>query len=191
DQEIVWVRITSEDGFSFLLDKRAVECSGTLRDMVDDSLGFTEAHSKTISLAYRYVSETEPEPEASLTIFGLCCYPVCYYTQLPHCAAPTHLDDYCADYYSGGMTVAKIARDTPLTDLTAGPILIYQLSLLHLASQLPLVPSHGISRPVYSAAVVEKVVEYLNFRYLFKDTTKAQDIPDFSKRIPPEIVLEV
>jgi hypothetical protein len=52
-----------------------------------DSLGFTEAHSKTISLAYRYVSETEPEPEASLTIFGLCCYPVCYYTQLPHCAA--------------------------------------------------------------------------------------------------------
>ncbi|CEL61461.1 Elongin-C OS=Schizosaccharomyces pombe (strain 972 / ATCC 24843) GN=elc1 PE=3 SV=1 [Rhizoctonia solani AG-1 IB] len=94
DQEIVWVRITSEDGFSFLLDKRAVECSGTLRDMVDDSLGFTEAHSKTISLAYR-------------------------------------------------------------------------------------------------AAVVEKVVEYLNFRYLFKDTTKTQDIPDFSKRIPPEIVLEV
>ncbi|CCO36040.1 hypothetical protein BN14_10162 [Rhizoctonia solani AG-1 IB] len=71
DQEIVWVRITSEDGFSFLLDKRAVECSGTLRDMVDDSLGFTEAHSKTISLAYRYVSETEPEPEASLTIFVL------------------------------------------------------------------------------------------------------------------------
>ncbi|CAE6386610.1 unnamed protein product [Rhizoctonia solani] len=80
DQEIVWVRITSEDGFSFLLDKRAVECSGTLKDMVDDSLGFTEAHSKTISLAYRY---------------------------------------------------------------------------------------------------------------LYKDTTKAQDIPDFSKRIPPEIVLEV
>ncbi|GAB1521188.1 elongin C [Rhizoctonia solani] len=94
DQEIVWVRITSEDDFSFLLDKRAVECSGTLKDMVDDSLGFTEAHSKTISLAYR-------------------------------------------------------------------------------------------------AAVVEKVVEYLNFRYLYKDTTKAQDIPDFSKRIPPEIVLEV
>ncbi|CUA73302.1 hypothetical protein RSOLAG22IIIB_05250 [Rhizoctonia solani] len=94
EQDPVWVRITSEDGFSFLLDKRAVECSVTLRDMVDDSLGFSEAQSKTISLSYR-------------------------------------------------------------------------------------------------AAVVEKVVEYLNFRYLYKDTSKPQDIPDFSKRIPPEIVLEV
>jgi hypothetical protein len=35
EEDIEWVRIKSDDGFSFLLDKRAIECSGTLKDMLD------------------------------------------------------------------------------------------------------------------------------------------------------------
>lgn len=42
-----------------------------------------------------------------------------------------------------------------------------------------------------SAAVVEKVVEYLNFRHIYKEAASATDVPDFSKRIPPEIALEL
>jgi hypothetical protein len=49
---------------------------------------------------------------------------------------------------------------------------------------------HSLQRR-FSAAVVEKVVEYLNFRYIHKDVTKQHDIPDFTKRIPPEIALEL
>ncbi|KAB5590449.1 hypothetical protein CTheo_6112 [Ceratobasidium theobromae] len=91
--EIEWVRIKSDDGFSFLLDKRVVESSPTLKDMLDVDLGFSEARSKTCSLAFR-------------------------------------------------------------------------------------------------AAVVEKVVEYLNFRYLYKNA-KSHEIPEFNKRVPPEIALEL
>ncbi|KAG9079561.1 hypothetical protein FRC06_007661 [Ceratobasidium sp. 370] len=98
--EIEWIRIKSGDGFSFLVDKKVVECSVTLRDMLDASSGFAEAQSKTCSLQYRP------------------------------------------------------------------------------------------GRVVYSAAVVEKVVEYLNFHYLYKEA-KPQDIPDFRTRIPPELALEL
>ncbi|QRV93334.1 Skp1 family [Ceratobasidium sp. AG-Ba] len=51
--ETEWIRITSEDEFSFLVDKKVVECSGTLRSMLDDTFGFAEAKSKTCHLQYR------------------------------------------------------------------------------------------------------------------------------------------
>ncbi|KAG8732536.1 hypothetical protein FRC12_019231 [Ceratobasidium sp. 428] len=51
--EIEWIRIKSDDGFSFLVDKKVVECSVTLRDMLDVNSGFAEAQSKTCSLQYR------------------------------------------------------------------------------------------------------------------------------------------
>ncbi|KAF8603630.1 POZ domain-containing protein [Ceratobasidium sp. AG-I] len=92
--DIEWIRIKSDDGFSFLVDKKVIECSVTLRDMLDTDLGFAEARTKTCSLQYR-------------------------------------------------------------------------------------------------AAVVEKVVEYLNFRYIYKDASSTTDIPDFTKRIPPQIALEL
>lgn len=44
---------------------------------------------------------------------------------------------------------------------------------------------------VCSAAVVEKVVEYLNFHYIYKDAAAGSEIPDFTARIPPPIALEL
>jgi len=77
-----------------MVDKKVIECSGTLKDMLDTDSGFAEAQSKTCSLQYL-------------------------------------------------------------------------------------------------AAIVEKVVEYLHHQHMYKDVTKAHEIPDFSKRIPPELALEL
>lgn len=35
--DIEWIRIKSDDGFSFLVDKKVIESSGTLRDMLDSA----------------------------------------------------------------------------------------------------------------------------------------------------------
>lgn len=42
-----------------------------------------------------------------------------------------------------------------------------------------------------SAVVVEKLCEYLQYKTTYENVPPKEDIPDFSERIPPEIVLEL
>ncbi|KAI0338320.1 POZ domain-containing protein [Trametopsis cervina] len=41
------------------------------------------------------------------------------------------------------------------------------------------------------AVVVEKLCEYLQYKTTYENVPPKEDIPDFSERIPPEIVLEL
>lgn len=45
--------------------------------------------------------------------------------------------------------------------------------------------------PPYRAAVLEKVVEYLEWNNKYKDASEGTRIPDFQKNIPPELALEL
>ena len=44
---------------------------------------------------------------------------------------------------------------------------------------------------VRSAAVVEKVLEYLAFKKQYENAGPRDEIPDFQERIPPEVALEL
>ncbi|KAK0490332.1 hypothetical protein IW261DRAFT_7291 [Armillaria novae-zelandiae] len=52
-----WVRIESNDGFSFLVRRRVANISGTIKNSLDTESGFSEAESKTyVAREYRYAS---------------------------------------------------------------------------------------------------------------------------------------
>ncbi|KAK7689528.1 hypothetical protein QCA50_007320 [Cerrena zonata] len=40
-------------------------------------------------------------------------------------------------------------------------------------------------------AVLEKLLEYLSFKFLYENASLNEDIPDFQERIAPEIALEL
>ncbi|KAE9393915.1 hypothetical protein BT96DRAFT_828476 [Gymnopus androsaceus JB14] len=42
-----WVRLTSSDGFTFLVKRKIANMSGTVKSSLDTSSGFAEAESKT------------------------------------------------------------------------------------------------------------------------------------------------
>ncbi|KAK0455750.1 uncharacterized protein EV420DRAFT_1552995 [Desarmillaria tabescens] len=49
-----WVRIESNDGFSFLVRRRVANISGTIKNSLDTESGFSEAESKTyVAREYR------------------------------------------------------------------------------------------------------------------------------------------
>ncbi|KAF8496348.1 BTB/POZ protein, partial [Gautieria morchelliformis] len=50
-----WVRIKSGDDFTFIVPRKAAEASGMLKNMLDPSGGFAEAHSNTCQIQWRAV----------------------------------------------------------------------------------------------------------------------------------------
>ncbi|CAK5274294.1 unnamed protein product, partial [Mycena citricolor] len=50
-----WVRVTSEDGHSFLVRRKIAEVSETMRDMLDSSGEYAEAKTKTCPVQQRAV----------------------------------------------------------------------------------------------------------------------------------------
>ncbi|TFK21381.1 POZ domain-containing protein [Coprinopsis marcescibilis] len=42
-----WVRIDSNDGFSYLVKRNVAETSGTMRNMLDPNSGYAEAQTRT------------------------------------------------------------------------------------------------------------------------------------------------
>lgn len=50
-----WVRLQSNDGFSYLVRKKVAQTSGTIRTMLDPSGGYAEANSNICSINERYV----------------------------------------------------------------------------------------------------------------------------------------
>ncbi|KAF8519797.1 BTB/POZ protein, partial [Hysterangium stoloniferum] len=45
-----WIKIRSDDGFMFLIPRKAANCSGFLRGMLDSRCGFMESTSNTCQL---------------------------------------------------------------------------------------------------------------------------------------------
>lgn len=50
---------------------------------------------------------------------------------------------------------------------------------------------HSAHWTTHRAIVVEKLCEYLQYKRTYESIPAKEDIPDFSERIPPEIVLEL
>ncbi|KAI0700675.1 POZ domain-containing protein [Cerioporus squamosus] len=58
-----WVRLTSTDGYDYLVRKKVALCSGTLRDMLGSESSFSEA-----------ISNTAPMNERAVIVEKLCEY---------------------------------------------------------------------------------------------------------------------
>ncbi|KAF8634048.1 hypothetical protein AX17_004312 [Amanita inopinata Kibby_2008] len=52
-QETDWVRVTSADGFSFMIRRKVANTSGTMRAMLDTQSNYTEAVSRTCPVLQR------------------------------------------------------------------------------------------------------------------------------------------
>ncbi|KAJ7148746.1 BTB/POZ protein [Mycena crocata] len=50
-----WVRVTSDDGYSFLVRRKVANASGTMRDMLDTSAEYAEALARTCPVSQRGV----------------------------------------------------------------------------------------------------------------------------------------
>ncbi|EAU87022.2 hypothetical protein CC1G_08493 [Coprinopsis cinerea okayama7 len=48
-----WVRIESNDGFSYLVRRKVAEASGTMRNMLDPMSGYAEAQTRTCGIDER------------------------------------------------------------------------------------------------------------------------------------------
>lgn len=55
----------------------------------------------------------------------------------------------------------------------------------------PLTIQSNAHQGICSAIVVEKLCEYLQYKSTYESVPAKEDIPDFSERVPPEIVLEL
>jgi len=54
--EADWIRLQSQDGFSYFVRRKVARVSGTIRNMLDPAGGYTEANSRVCEIRERFVN---------------------------------------------------------------------------------------------------------------------------------------
>ena len=54
--EADWIRLQSQDGFSYLVRRKVAQISGTIRNMLDPAGGYAEANSRICEIRERFVN---------------------------------------------------------------------------------------------------------------------------------------